>query len=142
MDFPERLKLLIKKTGLSVDLFAGEVDMSRAQIYNYLKGGNEPTAAFFKKVKQRFPWISLEWFVADIGEMSISKSSVSQVAKGNGNIQVGNSGSVSIGNQIREQDPPWAGGKVVRVSQVVEILKDYVSPKIIKEIEERLKEET
>ena len=146
MDFTERLRKLIKATGLNVDAFSGEVSTSRAQVYNYLKGNNEPTATFFQEVKKRFPWVNLEWLVADIGDMIVPDGKMQQTASGNGNIQIGGGGTVSIGKhakvgKVNESEDSWLGGKFVRISQVTNILEDYMAPKIIKEIEEKLKKQ-
>lgn len=37
--------------------------VSRAQLFNYLNGKHEPSLSFFKRVKETFPWVNIEWLI-------------------------------------------------------------------------------
>ena len=69
MDFPERLKLVIKRSSLKREEFAEKAGKSRAQLFNYLGGAQHPTADFFQAVKAAFPWVNIEWLITGIGAM-------------------------------------------------------------------------
>lgn len=43
-------------------------------MFNYLAGKNEPSAAFFKAIKDAFPWVNIEWLITGIGEMGSPKT--------------------------------------------------------------------
>lgn len=65
MNFPERLKIVIDKTGLTREEFYGRVNLSKSQLFNYLAGRSEPTLSFFQRLKAEFPWVDLEWLQID-----------------------------------------------------------------------------
>ena len=69
MDFSQRLRLLIKKTGLKREEFAERAGKSRGQLFKYLGGESSPTAEFFQEIKQAFPWVNIEWLLTGTGEM-------------------------------------------------------------------------
>ena len=69
MEFPERLKLVIKRSGLKREEFAEKAGKSRTQIFKYLGGEQLPTADFFQAVKAAFPWVNIEWLITGIGAM-------------------------------------------------------------------------
>lgn len=69
MEFSERLKVLIKRTGLKREEFAEKAGKSRTQIFKYLGGEQHPTVDFFQAIKLEFPWVNIEWLITGIGEM-------------------------------------------------------------------------
>lgn len=137
MDFSGRLKAVIKKTGLKREEFAERVGKSRTQIFKYLGGEQNPTSDFFLGVKQAFPWVNIEWLITGVGEMEARTAGVNQVANGEGHIQIGGSvnGKVVGGKRVRVEN----GGQ--ETDRVMRILADYVSPKILEEIRQRLKQD-
>jgi transcriptional regulator with XRE-family HTH domain len=72
MNFPERLRVVIDKTGLSREEFAECAAVSRSQIFNYLKGASEPSLTFFSNIKGVFSWIDLEWLVTGKQPVTVS----------------------------------------------------------------------
>ncbi|HKI50491.1 MAG TPA: hypothetical protein VJ995_00315 [Geothermobacteraceae bacterium] len=126
--------------GLSPQGLAKIIPFGKSQIYNYLKGDNEPGLAFFTAVKDEFPHINLAWLVAGVGEMLKDQTGrgVHQVATGNGHIQVG--GGIHVGrdaHMIRETGEYKSAG-MVPVEKVVQVLQDYLAPKAIEEIKKKL----
>ena len=77
MDFPERLKAVIKKTGLKREGFAERIGVSRRQLFNYLGNSSEPTLSFFQRIKLEFPWVDLEWLtVGSAGSYTIASGEI------------------------------------------------------------------
>lgn len=151
MGFPEQLNAAIKQTGLKKKDFAARTDVSRAQLFNYLGGKSEPSLSFFQAVKREFPEIDMNRLIVTNYD-KLLESAVQQHANGDGNIQVGGQfrvhgdihgafiGGGNSGEVKATIDSPSSYGKdAVRISRVVEVLEDYVAPKICKEIEEKLK---
>jgi hypothetical protein len=137
MDFPERLKAVIKRSGLKREEFAEAAGKSRTQIFKYLGGEQNPTADFFQAVKRAFPWVNIEWLITGEGEMERPRTGgLHQVATGNGHIQVGGSvhGHLAGGRGRVSADQ----GVQVDADQLLNVLADYVSPKILEEIKARL----
>lgn len=137
MDFSERLKAVIKKTGLKREEFAERVGKSRTQIFKYLGGEQSPTADFFLGVKQSFPWVNIEWLITGVGEMEARTAGVNQVANGEGHIQIGGSVNGQVvggGSKVRVE----TGGQEQETDRIMRILADYVSPKLLEEIRQRL----
>lgn len=69
MNFSERLKIVVKRSGLNKEPFAEKTGVSRRMLFNYLGGENAPTADFFQAVKTAFPWVNIEWLITGIGAM-------------------------------------------------------------------------
>lgn len=69
MDFTERLKIIIEFSGLKRDEFAQQCGISRAQLFKYLKGDQEPGTGFYRALKQNMPGIDVGWLIAGIGNM-------------------------------------------------------------------------
>lgn len=141
MSFPDRLRMVIKQSGLKRDQFAFRSKKSRNQIFKYLKGDNLPTADFFQVVKSEFPWVNIEWFITGVGEMysSAQTGSFSQEINGDqtvwtGDEKVSANSSTASGALLTQNEH-----KFVNIQYVMSILEDYVAPKIVKEIEEKLK---
>lgn len=81
MNFPERLKKVIKKTGLKREEFYERVGISKSQLFNYLGGRSEPTLSFFQRLKLEFPWVDLEWLtVGSAGSYTIPNDKIPIVA--------------------------------------------------------------
>jgi|GEM_PF-4366350 len=145
MDFSDRLKLLISETELTKDQFAAKSGKSRNQIFKYLRGETLPTADFFETIKKEFPWVNIEWLITGAGEM-VSDSyrqqnaGSSQVATGDGNVQIGEVGNghvkVSIPSKGVTLTAPKRG--LVLIDEVELTLHEYVSKKIAKEIIKKL----
>jgi hypothetical protein len=139
MKFPDRLKSLIKTTDLTVEEFASRVGFSRAQLYKYIKGTNEPALYFFEEVKREFPWVNIGWLASGEGEMEWrERRGISQIATGNGHIQVG--GSNISGQIIRGNRNSAVTEKPMRseLEEVCQLLRNYGNPKLIDEIKQRL----
>ncbi len=68
MDFTDRLKKIIKETGLIRDEFADSAGVSQSQLYRYLNGEQEPSTSFYRNIKKHFPWINIDWLITGIGE--------------------------------------------------------------------------
>mgnify|MGYP001386886219 CR=1 FL=1 len=160
MSFSNRLKAVIKSSGLKRDEFAEKSGKSRGQLFKYLGGENTPTADFFEAIKAAFPWVNIEWLITGIGEMEVApRGSVNQsvgkgssgniqMAHGNGVVQVGgriNGAVIGGGNKgrlvVNDDNPEskYTSQHMVPLDQVLTVLADYVAPKIIKDIEQRLK---
>lgn len=143
MDFPERLRATIKRSGLKREEFAERAGKSRGQLFKYLGGESAPTADFFQAIKSEFPWVNIEWLITGEGEMDSRNVGVHQVAAGNGHIQVGGSISGQVvggrGNKVSTGREKRADAACVDLDEVIRVLEDYVSPKVIEEIRERLK---
>lgn len=41
--------------------------VSRAQLFNYLKGGQTPGTTFYQNLKSNKAWINLDWLISGIG---------------------------------------------------------------------------
>jgi transcriptional regulator with XRE-family HTH domain len=74
MNFPERLNFLINQIGITKKAFAIQCDISKAQIFNYLAGKQEPKAIFFRIIKEHYSWINLEWLITGEGELDLRKT--------------------------------------------------------------------
>lgn len=143
MNFKGRLKEWIRYEGLSPEALSGRIPFSKSQIYNYLNGSSEPSLTFLTALDDEFPHIDLNWLITGAGQML--SNSVHQVATGNGIVMVGGkvSGQVVAGDNnhavnIRESESSWPINGSVTIKTVLSILEDYVSPKVINEIKERL----
>jgi transcriptional regulator with XRE-family HTH domain len=68
MNFSDRLKTVISRSGLKRDEFAKSGGISRAQLFKYLKGDQSPGTAFYQRLKANIPWINLEWLISGEGE--------------------------------------------------------------------------
>jgi hypothetical protein len=143
MNFPTRLNAFFKATGLKKNDLPDKLGVSRAMMFNYLAGRNEPSASFFNALKTAFPWLNVEWLITGVGEMETRTVGVHQVATGNRHIQVGGSVNGQVvggqGNRVLTGRERSTDSVIVPLEDVVRILEDYVSPKVIDEIRERLK---
>lgn len=152
MDFPARLKLFIKETGLKRDEFAKKTGKSRGQLFKYLGGESSPTTDFFQEIKKAFPWANIDWLITGEGEMDTDRStSRSFIASGNGHIQIGgrvqgqgivfNNGSNGNSRINEGAKNTWSGdARPVgeELEEVYKLLADYGTPKLIEEIKQRL----
>ena len=68
MALKDRLEKIIKAIGMTKKDFAVECGVSRAQLFNYLKGQQVPTATFFVNLKKKYNWINLDWLITGEGE--------------------------------------------------------------------------
>ena len=152
MEFSERLRRLIKNTGLKREEFAEKTGKSRTQIFKYLGGEQSPTADFFQAIKKEFPWINIEWLITGEGEMEVSTPPPrSQIATGNGHVQIGGKVSgqgVVIGNRARGHSKVNDSAKTqwpmadhpmqADILEICKLLEDYGTPKLLKEIRDKL----
>ena len=150
MNFSERLNAFFKATGIKKNDLPESIGISRGMLFNYLAGRNEPSAAFFQNLKKAFPWVNIEWLITGVGEMmSRENRGISQVATGNGHVLVGGRistgknvriGGVHAGRDVIESNTPVSAGKggLLAVEDLIRVLSDYVSPKILEEIKKRL----
>lgn len=118
-------------------------------MFNYLAGRNEPPASFFRALKEAFPWVNIEWLITGEGEMESVPRGVHQVATGNGHVQVGGSVRASGGSRIggvhagrdmltvQEKGATWQSADK-DLLEVVNLLRDYGSPKLIAELRNKL----
>ena len=136
MSFPDRLRMVIKQSGLKRDQFADKSKKSRNQIFKYLNGENLPTADFFQAVKSEFPWVNIEWFVTGVGDM-YSSVPVGLSLQDAGDDQV----PQMLNGDTSELKSIWNENKFINIMKIRDILADYLAPKIIQEIEEKLRKE-
>ena len=68
MEFTERLKTIIKLSGLSRDDFAKKGGISRSQLFRYLNGEQEPSTSFYRNIKAHHSWINTNWLISGEGE--------------------------------------------------------------------------
>ncbi|MCF6267762.1 MAG: hypothetical protein L3J57_14650 [Desulfuromusa sp.] len=146
MGFSERLNSFIKTKKLKKKDLPERWNLGRTTLFSYLNGESAPTVIFITTLKNDFPELNINWLITGVGEMESRQTGVHQVATGNGHIQVGGSiqGTVISGEKgvsINESETPWGNDQLVKLSQVSRVLEDYMAPKIIKEIEAKLKKE-
>lgn len=151
MSFSDRLELFCEASGLKKKDILEKTGVSRSIFFAYLRGDSQPTPKFFLALKEAFPWVNVEWLITGQGEMTSRKEDFStyQVATGDGNIQAGGSVRSSGGIQVRskrkvegarEEEVRWtstapAGGNL---ADLVELLKDYGTPKMIDDLRDKL----
>lgn len=74
MNFSERLKIIIDYSGLKRDEFAHKCEVSRAQLFKYLKGDQEPGTGFYRALKLSMPTIDIGWLISGMGNMLINQN--------------------------------------------------------------------
>ena len=72
MEFTDRLKEIIKISGLKRDGFAKNGGISRTQLFRYLNGEQEPSTAFYRNIKSHHSWININWLISGEGKPDIS----------------------------------------------------------------------
>jgi len=68
MAFATRLKELMEYYNLSASAFSDEIDFNRSTISHLISGRNKPSLEFVMKVLDRFPEVSVSWFLYGKGE--------------------------------------------------------------------------
>jgi len=68
MEFKDRLKEIITKSGLKRDDFAKCGGISRTQLFRYLSGEQEPSTSFYRNIKKTLPFINIDWLITGSGE--------------------------------------------------------------------------
>lgn len=135
----DQIKALRKEKRLSQQVFAAMLGTSSGYVSEIEQGKKTPGGEFFFSLKRVFD-VDLNQFFVDQGQ---ADGGVHQVVNGNGNIQVGGDihGRVSGGNKtVNEISPQHHPPGVVEINKVLRILKDYLAPKVIEEIKEKLKQ--
>ena len=79
MEFSKRLNTIIQHTGLLKKDFVKKSGVSSAQLFNYLKGEQEPNAKFFRRVSIEFPDINLNWLISGTGSMIIERQNIDSI---------------------------------------------------------------
>jgi transcriptional regulator with XRE-family HTH domain len=72
--FTDRLKKVIKKSALKREDFAQYAEISRSQLFRYLKGEQDPGTVFYQSLKTNFPWINLDWLITGEGKLTLRKT--------------------------------------------------------------------
>ncbi|MBC8481150.1 MAG: helix-turn-helix transcriptional regulator, partial [Planctomycetes bacterium] len=67
----DRLKSVRKKTGLSQEVFAKEVTLSKQQVTRLETNNANPTPDFLKKLSELFD-VNLNWFISGKGPEKLS----------------------------------------------------------------------
>jgi len=93
----DRIKEIIKYTGLNSASFADELGIQKSSISHIVNGRNNPSVDFIMKLTNRYPEINSRWLISGEGEMisgenkTISSSALSSdsgdLFSGNYNIQ-------------------------------------------------------
>lgn len=65
----DRIRKLLLSEGFTSGAFADEIGVQRSSLSHILNGRNNPSLDFVIKVKNRFPKLSLAWFILGSGEM-------------------------------------------------------------------------
>ncbi|MEM9052037.1 MAG: helix-turn-helix transcriptional regulator [Bacteroidota bacterium] len=63
MDFPERLKTIIKVNNLTSSSFADRIGVQRSGVSHILNGRNKPSMEFLLKVIESFPRVDAGWLL-------------------------------------------------------------------------------
>jgi hypothetical protein len=69
LNFSERLRMIIRYLGLSVNEFSKTVNANQATIAGYLNDGREPGYLFVGKIIKKYQEISPDWLLNGDGEM-------------------------------------------------------------------------
>ncbi len=136
MDLSDRIKSVIKESGLRREDFANRIGTSRAQLFNYLSDKNEPPYSFFRKIKEEFPWVDLNWLIADSSQLERSGG---QILNGNGSVMAG--GKISMGDGARIggiHGADQGGADDPEVAEVCDLVKQYASKSFLAKIKEKL----
>jgi len=70
-EFIDRLKEVIGESKDSVKAFAEKCGVSEAQIHKYKRGEQEPGMRFFAAMKDKYPWVNIDWLITGHGEPTI-----------------------------------------------------------------------
>ncbi|WP_316347663.1 helix-turn-helix transcriptional regulator [Desulfuromonas acetoxidans] len=136
----DRLKSIRKEKKLTQKAFAEALNTSPGYISEIEKGKKVPGGELLTMLKRVFD-VDINWLL--LGEIQKSDSR-SQVATGNGIVQIGGSGKGSVrfgrgtilGNNISRDRQKESG--MVSIGEVKNVLEDYVAPKIANEIIDKL----
>lgn len=143
----ERIKQVRKDAKLSQVDFAKTLEVTQGFLSGLEKGRYQPTAEFLIRVTTIYQ-VDANWLLSEEDNNVGSEKSVTQIANKNGAIQVG--GKVHIGgdSNIQIGNRSARGPKIsskstnqkdlVTIDKVIEVLEDYVAPKVIQEIRTRL----
>jgi transcriptional regulator with XRE-family HTH domain len=63
MDFPDRIRTIIKVNNLTVASFADRIGVQRSGVSHILNGRNKPSVDFLEKVLAHFPRIDAGWLL-------------------------------------------------------------------------------
>jgi transcriptional regulator with XRE-family HTH domain len=69
--FKDRLRVVIKNSNLTREDFAQISGVSRAQLFKYLKGDQNPGSSFYRNLKLNFSWVDLNWLIAGIENVEL-----------------------------------------------------------------------
>lgn len=69
-NFKDRLKYIIERTGLTKVEFASRCQISRTQIFRYLKGEQSPGKKFLDNLNKQFPKVDMMWLITGIISLS------------------------------------------------------------------------
>ncbi len=136
-DFSRRLKEVIEESGLKRDEFADKTGKSRNQLFKYLGGKQEPSMSFFLNIKDEFPWVDLNWLIADSSQ-PVRRGD--QTVNGDGSVAVG--GRISItGSDSRIggiHGVESSGAEDPEVTEVCNLIRQYASKSFLTKIKEKL----
>src|SRR5690554_2003087 len=66
--FATRLKRIMEHYNFTASAFSDEIDFNRSTISHLLSGRNKPSLDFVLKVLNRFPEVTLSWFLYGKGD--------------------------------------------------------------------------
>jgi transcriptional regulator with XRE-family HTH domain len=107
----ERLNLIIKELGLSVNKFAESIGESQSLLHNYVHG-RSPSVDVIEKIINHYPQIDAEWLLTGKGEMLKNKNIGHTIHGDNGSIK----GNIKVIEQLEQAS--------VIISQLEQRLKD------------------
>ncbi|MCH2214641.1 MAG: helix-turn-helix domain-containing protein [Flavobacteriales bacterium] len=76
MDFPERLKTIIRVNNLTSSSFADRVGVQRSGVSHILNGRNKPSMEFLLKVLEAFPRVDAGWLLTGKTTQKLSSEGV------------------------------------------------------------------
>src|SRR5690625_3434055 len=68
--FATRLKKIMEYYNLTASAFSDEIDFNRSTISHLLSGRNKPSLDFVLKVLNRFPEVTISWFLYGKGDFT------------------------------------------------------------------------
>jgi transcriptional regulator with XRE-family HTH domain len=68
MEFKDRLKLIIDRTGDTIVAVSKDCGVAKNTLHNYLNGSQPPKAQFLEQLKKHYTWINLNWLLVGDGE--------------------------------------------------------------------------
>lgn len=71
IEFADRLSKLMEYYELSASAFSEEIDFNRSTISHLLSGRNKPSLDFILKVLDRFPEVTISWFLYGKGNFPV-----------------------------------------------------------------------